>query len=165
MIFFAVTGLVTLLVALAGRLGLPGLAGWPDRMRWGMAAALVFTGVDHLTTPERYLPMMPGFVPWHAAVVFMTGLCEIAGAAGLLVPPLRRTAGILLAVYFVCVFPANIRNALAGLNAPGLPSEHWYYWLRLALQPLAIWWALFCAGVLRWPVRRPASPRHLARGA
>jgi uncharacterized membrane protein len=161
MVFFALMSLIAFLATLASRLGVPGLADWPARMRWAMASALVFTGVDHLVTPERYLAMMPAFVPWHAEVVFLTGLCEIAGAFGLLVPRLRRMAGILLAIYFVCVFPANVKNALEGLRVQGLPSVQWYYWVRLAFQPLVVWWALYASGVVSWPWRavwrRPVS--------
>lgn len=159
MMFFALIALVTLLAWIAGRLGAPGLGDWPARMRWGLALPLVFAGVDHLVTPGRYLAMIDGMLPFAREVVLLTGLCEIAGAAGLLVPATRRLAGIMLAVYFVCVFPANIRNALAGLSVDGLPAAAWYYWLRLAFQPLVIWWALRAAEVIAWPAarRRPAT--------
>ncbi|WP_439596786.1 DoxX family protein [Falsiroseomonas sp.] len=156
MLFFALLGLATLAAALADRLGAPGLGTWPARMRWGLAAALVFFGIDHLAMPGRYLPMIEGLVPWPGAVIMLTGLCEVAGAIGLLVPRLRRAAGILLAVYFVCVFPANIRNALQGLAVEGLPAAGWYYWARLPLQPLAIWWSLRAAEVIAWPRRSRA---------
>lgn len=79
-------------------------------MRWGMAAGLLFFGADHWLKPGRYLPMMPRFVPYPRAVVLFTGLCEIAGGIGLLIPGLRLLAGFMLAVYFVCVFPANIKT-------------------------------------------------------
>lgn len=158
MIFFALIAFVTLLAALAGRLGVRALRDWRACMRWGLALALIFTGVDHLVTPQRYLAMMPGFVPFHGAVVFLTGLCELAGAIGLLVPQLRWIAGVMLAVYFVAVFPANIKNALEGLSVEGLPAAQWYYWVRLLFQPLVIWWALFAAGVIDWP--RANARRH-----
>jgi uncharacterized membrane protein len=153
MFFFALIAAATLLAALAGRLGAPGLDGWPARMRLGLAVALALAGADHLANPWRYLPMLPGLVPFPRATVLLTGLCEIAGGAGLLVPRLRRLAGIMLAVYFVCVFPANIRNALTGgAGVEGLPvAAAWYYWLRLGFQPLVVWWALRAAEVIAWP--------------
>lgn len=151
MFFFALVGAATLVAALLGVFGVSALKAWPSAMRWGLAAGLTFTGIDHLVTPERYLPMMPGFVPMHFEVVISTGLCELAGALGLFVPRLRRLAGIMLAVYFVCVFPANIKNAVEGLAVEGLPDAGWYYWLRLPFQPLIIWWTLFSAKVIRWP--------------
>src|SRR5690606_18253394 len=60
--------------------------------------------------------------------------------------------------YFIAVFPANVHNALQGLNVQGLPASDWYYWVRLGFQPLAVWWALFCSGLIDWPRHhRPGS--------
>lgn len=153
MMFFALMGLVTLAAWGLSRAGVGGLDGWPARMRVGMACALLLAGADHLATPERYLAMMPSYLPLHRELVFFTGLCEMAGAAGLMVGRLRRLAGLALAVYFVCVFPANINNALNGLQVDGLPAAAWYYWVRLAFQPLVIWWALHASGAIDWPQR------------
>jgi len=156
MLFLALVATTALLAALASRLGVPGLADWRACMRWGLSLALLSTGVDHLVTPERYLPMMPSFVPFHAGVVLLTGLCELAGAIGLLVPKLRYLAGTMLAIYFVCVFPANIKNAIEGLSVEGLPAANWYYWLLF--QPLVIWWTLYSSEVIDWPFRQRTTP-------
>jgi uncharacterized membrane protein len=116
-----------------------------------MALALVLVGADHWVSPQRYLAMMPAWIPLHLELVLFTGAAEIAGALGLLVPKLRRLAGFMLALYFVAVFPANVHNALNGLAVEGLPQAGWYYWARLPFQPLAIWWALYASGLIRWP--------------
>ena len=118
-------------------------------LRWGMALALIPIGFDHLRNPQRYLPMMPPMLPWHGFLVAFTGLCEIAGGVGLLVPPLRWTAGLLLAIYFVGVFPANIYVAVAGKNVQGMPSARWYYWVRLLFQPPVVLWALLAGEVIK----------------
>lgn len=157
MIFFGFLLAATLAARLAGFLGVRVLTDWSACMRWGLAAALVFFGTDHLLTTERYLPMLPSFVPAPALVVVFTGLCEIAGAIGLLVPRLRRLAGIMLAIYFVCVFPANIKNAIDGLNVEGLPQAGWYYWVRLLFQPVAVWWSLRAAEVIGGASRQAAA--------
>lgn len=148
MLFFGLIAAITLLAALLGKAGIADLKDWRASMRWGLAAALMFAGIDHLVMPGRYLPMLPQAVPFPAAVVLLTGLCEIAGAIGLLVPRTRRLAGIMLAIYFVCVFPANIRNAVHGVTVEGLPTAAWYYWVRLLFQPLVILWALHASGVI-----------------
>jgi uncharacterized membrane protein len=144
MLFFA---LLVLIAVLAAALRVPG---WPARMRIAMAVALLSVGADHWINPQRYLPMMPAWVPLHLEMVLFTGAAEIAGALGLLVPRLRRAAGFMLALYFVAVFPANIHNAVHGLAVEGLPQVQWYYWVRLAFQPLAIWWALYSAELIRF---------------
>jgi uncharacterized membrane protein len=148
MLFFVFVLTGTLFARLVGFLGVPGMKDWTSSMRWGMAAALVFFGVDHLLTPDRYLPMIPSVLPYPAGIVLLTGLCEVAGAIGLLVPWTRRLAGIMLAIYFVCVFPANIKNAIDGVVVDGLPTASWYYWVRLLFQPIAIWWALRASEVI-----------------
>lgn len=108
-------------------------------------------GLVHLRSPDAFLPIVPDWVPWPRQVVLVTGWCEFAGAAGLLVPALRRTAGTMLALYAVCVFPANVHHAVAGISVAGLPSSWWYHAPRLAFQPVLVWGALFCAGVISWP--------------
>ena len=115
--------LLVLIALLAAALRVPG---WPARMRIAMAVALLLVGTDHWINPQRYLPMMPPWVPLHLEMVLFTGTAEIAGALGLLVPRLRRAAGFMLALYFVAVFPANIHNALHGLAVEGLPQAQWY---------------------------------------
>ena len=157
MLFIALLILLTLLALLADRGGIPGLAGWPARMRLAMAVALLLVGSDHLLTPQRYLAMMPDLLPYHLELVLFTGLCELAGAIGLLLPRWRRWAALALALYFVCVFPANIKNALEGLDVEGLPAATWYYWLRLPMQPLIILWALYAGELI--------GRRHMATEA
>jgi uncharacterized membrane protein len=147
MLFFALLLLLTLLA-------IPLSKSWPARMRVAMALALCFVGGDHWANPQRYLAMMPPWIPLHLELVLFTGAAEIAGGLGLLVPRFRKAAGLMLAIYFVAVFPANIHNALNGLAVEGLPQVGWYYWLRLPFQPLAIWWALFSAQAIFWPFAR-----------
>ncbi len=150
MLFFA------LLLVLA-LLAVPVSKTWPGRMRLAMALALFFAGCDHWINPLRYQAMMPPWIPLHLELVLFTGAAEVAGGVGLLWKDTRRLAGLMLALYFVAVFPANIHNALNGLAVEGLPEAGWYYWARLPFQPLAIWWALFSAELIRWPFAARAS--------
>jgi uncharacterized membrane protein len=123
-------------------------------MRWVLAAFFVAAGVAHITMPEPFLKITPDWVPFAPQVIFVTGLCELAGAAALVTRPLRRWAGIALALYALCVWPANIKQALDHIVIPHIPDSWWYHGPRLAFQPVLIWWALFCAGVIDWPWRR-----------
>ncbi|WP_425995946.1 DoxX family protein [Caulobacter sp. DWR1-3-2b1] len=124
-----------------------------------IAAIYAPFGVLHIVSSGGFLSIMPPLVPFPREVVILTGLCEIAGAAGLLIPRTRRLASIMLALYALCVWPANIYHALSGVSAPPLPSSWWYHAPRLLiLQPLLIWAPLWAAGVLRWPFGRPDRP-------
>ena len=58
----------------------------------------------------------------------------------------------MLALYAACVFPTNVKHALDGISLPPVPDSWWYHAPRLAFQPILVWWALFCAGVIDWPV-------------
>jgi uncharacterized membrane protein len=123
-------------------------------MRWLMAVFYFSAGVVHLAAPERFLPIIPDFVPMPYAVVVATGLFEIAGSVALLTKRLRRLAGIMLGIYAVCVFPANIKHAFEGVHVPPLPDGWWYHGPRLIMQPVLVWWALFCSAVVDWPCRK-----------
>lgn len=123
-------------------------------MRWLMAAFYAVAGVGHLMAADAFLPIVPGWVPFPREVIWITGACELAGAFALLTTQLRWLAGAMLALYALCVWPANINHALQGINVPPLPDTWWYHGPRLAFQPVLIWWALFCAGAINWPWRR-----------
>ncbi|AYD04680.1 DoxX family protein [Neorhizobium sp. NCHU2750] len=120
----------------------------------GLSIVYAIAGILHLALPRPFLAITPGWVPHPGQVIFVTGLCEIAGAIGLWTPRLNRLAGVALALYAFCVFPANIKHALDSLQT-GDPSvwEGAYHLVRLPLQPVIIWAALFAGGVVRWPVR------------
>jgi uncharacterized membrane protein len=123
-------------------------------MRWVMAAFYAVAGIGHLAAPDAFLPIVPGWVPLPREVILVTGVCELAGAAALLTVRLRPLAGIMLALYALCVWPANIKQAVEHIVVPPIPDTWWYHGPRLAFQPVLIWWALFCAGVVDWPTRR-----------
>ncbi len=121
-----------------------------------MAAIYIAIGALHLLAADKFLPIMPPGVPFPREVVLFTGACEWAGAAGLLIPRTRRLAGVMLAIYAVCVWPANIYQALWHVAAPPLPDSWWYHGPRLAFQPVLVWWALFAGEATRWPFRASA---------
>ncbi|MDO7834203.1 DoxX family protein [Sphingobium sp. HBC34] len=122
--------------------------------RWLLALAYLIAGVAHLRSPGGFMAITPGWVPFPATVILLTGLAEIAGAAGLMAPRLRKAAGMGLALYALCVWPANINHALNDIPLGGVHLSWWYHGPRLALQPVLIWWALWASGVTDWPFRR-----------
>jgi uncharacterized membrane protein len=124
-------------------------------MRCVMAAFYLLAGILHLAIPEKFLLIVPGWVPLPYETVLFTGLCEIVGSVALLFGQTARLAGIMLTLYAVCVFPANIKHAVDGIDVPGISSTWLYHGPRLAFQPILVWWALFCVGVVDWPARRP----------
>lgn len=122
--------------------------------RWLLALAYLIAGIAHLRSPGGFVAITPTWVPWPEQVVAFTGLCELAGSVGLMIPRLRKAAGIGLALYALCVWPANIHHALADVPLGGVHLSWWYHGPRLAAQPLIIWWALWASGVTDWPWRQ-----------
>lgn len=122
-------------------------------LRWLLAAAYFGVGIIHLRSPHGFLPIMPGWVPHPHGVIIATGMCEIAGAIGLATSRLRWIAGVMLAAYAVCVYPANIKHAVDHVAVSGMQLGWWYHIPRLAFQPVIIWWALYAGRVVDWPLR------------
>ena len=122
--------------------------------RWVLALAYLVAGIAHLRSPGGFIAITPSWVPFPATVIFLTGLAELAGAAGLMVQALRKAAGIGLALYALCVWPANINHAVHDIAIGGVHLGWAYHAPRLALQPVIIWWALWAAHVIDWPFAR-----------
>lgn len=119
-------------------------------------------GFAHLLVPDQLLAITPSWVPFASQVILGTGIFELVASVALLTPRLRGWAGILMAIYAVCVWPANFKHAIDGIDIPYISSSWWYHAPRLAFQPVIVWWALFCSGVIDWPANRgkihPRSP-------
>jgi uncharacterized membrane protein len=125
---------------LAGFLGSAHFATWQSSIRYAVAVMFLFTGIAHFTHLRHEMAaMIPSQVPAPMAMVHFTGLCEIAGAIGLLVP--RTLAGICLIVFLIAVFPANAKAAREHLPVAGKPATPLV--IRLPLQIAFIglvWW-------------------------
>lgn len=124
---------------------------------WAIAALYLVAGYFHLATPETFLKIMPGWVPWPEQVVYWTGLAEVAGAVAILQPfgPLLRKAGAIgLALYALCVWPANVNHMLMDLASEDGGWGMAYHVPRMLAQPLLIWATLWAARVIDWPLRK-----------
>ncbi len=142
-------------------MGHPGLSGphstrerWRTTLRWALAAIYLVAGWFHLRETAAFVSIVPDWVPQPQATVIATGCCEILGAAALVTVRLRRLAGIMLALYAVCVYPANLKHALQDVAIGGTRLGWGYHGPRLAFQPVLVWWALFCGQVIDWPFHR-----------
>jgi len=113
---------VTVVAYELGAWRVPALHSWPAAVRLGLAAMFCFTALSHFT-PMRHdlVRMLPPWVPYPEAVIVLTGVCELLGGIGLLVPRTRRSAAIALVLFLVAVFPANVHAAQAGLELGGRP--------------------------------------------
>jgi uncharacterized membrane protein len=148
---------VTLLARAAGQLGVPRFRDLAACVRIGLAVMFCFTAAAHFNSmrPDM-IAMVPPSVPNAAFMVTFTGICEILGGIGLLVPRARRLAAMALMVFLLAVLPANIHAAQAGLTVAGAAATPIVP--RLALQVLFI-------ALLWWSTVRPAQSRGVKEQA
>ena len=125
-------------------------------LRWLLAVFYLTGGAFHLLRPRPFLAITPQWVPSPEWVILLTGLAELAAAPTLVQPwsqGLRRAAGIGLALYAVCVYPANVNHMLLDLAKPDHGLGLAYHIPRLLAQPLIVWAALWAGDVIAWPFR------------
>jgi uncharacterized membrane protein len=103
----------------------------------------VFAGVFHFVETGSYLKIMPPWIPWHLAMVYISGAAEIAGGIGLLIPGLRRAVAWGLVALLIAVFPANVYMAMNNVQVTANPIPGALLWARLPLQAALIWWVLW----------------------
>ena len=126
-------------------------------LRWLLAIFYAFAGIMHLSKPEPFLSIMPGYVPMPEAMVFWTGVAELLGAAALVQPwskQIRKAGAIGLALYAICVFPANIHHFALDMARENGGLGLAYHIPRMIAQPVLVWLALWVGGVTDWPCRR-----------
>lgn len=117
----------------------------PQRVGLALAATgYVLAGTLHFIQPDAYLRIMPPYIPAHVFMVRASGVCEILCGLGLLVPLTRRVAAWGLVALLIAVFPANIYMATNPIDTGAASLAPALLWGRLALQPLLIWWVLWC---------------------
>ncbi|MBC7949363.1 MAG: hypothetical protein H7Y42_15865 [Chitinophagaceae bacterium] len=125
-----------------------------------MSCLLVFAVVGHFMYPVGMAMMLPAFIPFKVAIIYVTGFIELAAAIGLLLPAWRYITSILLILFLIFILPANVYAAIhevdlttATHSGPGLP----YLWFRIPLQLFFIIWVWY------FGIHRPAKLRRESR--
>ncbi|MBA3781612.1 MAG: DoxX family membrane protein [Nocardioides sp.] len=108
---------ITAALLVAGAAGVVRVTQWPAALRGGLAAMFVLTGVSHFVGMRAELvDMVPPALPAPDILVSVSGVLELAGAVGLLLPQTARLAAGCLAALLIVMFPANLYAALAGMT-------------------------------------------------
>lgn len=121
--------------------------------RFVLSAVMVGIGLLHFFADELFVQIVPPAFPAPYALVWISGVVEIALGLALLFPRTRRFAGFGLVALYVAVFPANIYMAVANVQLHGLPAwaeqpSQTALWLRLPFQVAFIVWALWAAEII-----------------
>jgi uncharacterized membrane protein len=116
---------------------------WRSISRGLLAFLFVSAGVLHFVKTSFFVGIVPSYLPYPLELVYISGVCEILGGVGVLIPAVRRLAGFGLIALLVAVFPANIHMFVAELRAQGLSVAALLLLLRLPLQFVLIAWVYF----------------------
>jgi uncharacterized membrane protein len=121
-------------------------------LRVVLALAIITVGITHFTHTDQFVRIVPSQLPNPLALVYISGVFEILGGIGLLVPIVSVAAAWGLIALFIAVFPANINQAINSIAIDGIPHNPTLYWLRLPFQAVLIAWAW-------WYTRKPENQR------
>jgi uncharacterized membrane protein len=102
----------------------------------------VFAGAMHFAFPRVYQRIVPPYLPAPRALVYASGVAEIAGGVGLMTRAWRRLAGYWLVATLIAVFPANVHMALHPDEFPEIPWGAAALWARLPFQGVFIGWVV-----------------------
>ena len=112
-----------------------------------MGPMYVVAGILHFLVPALYVQIVPPVFPAPPALVYLSGLAEIAVGIGLLIPRTRRYAAWATIALLVAVFPANVYMATSGVVVEGIPGggdpSALVRWGRLPLQAVLVLWAFW----------------------
>jgi uncharacterized membrane protein len=142
MVPFVVMLVAILLARAAGAIGFAPLDSWHAATRVGMAIMFVLTGMAHFNRMRADLiRMVPPQLPNPAVLVTVSGVAELLGAVGLLIPATSRAAALALVALLVVLFPANVYAARTGLTLGGRPATPlgWRLPLQLLWIALLLW--------------------------
>lgn len=123
-------------------------------MQWLLALLFVGAGVNHFVHADFYANIIPPYLPWHFALVYISGVFEVVLGVLLLVPKVTPLAAWGLIALLIAVFPANIHMALHPDLYPKFGAV--VLWVRLPIQGLLIAWAY-------WFTRRTDAARPVNR--
>ncbi len=126
-----------------GAAGVHVLAAWQHSALYALAVMFVFTATAHFNKMKHDLAqMIPPYFPRPLLIVYITGVLELLGAAGLVVARFRRLAGVCLIALLIGMFIANVNAAQKGSTLRGKAATP--LWLRTPMQVLFIallWWS------------------------
>lgn len=101
----------------------------------------IIAGVFHFIKPKAYLQIMPPYIPFPKAMVLWSGIAEIGLGIGLLFNTTKNLSIYGIVLMLLIFFPVHIYMLQSEKASKGVPK--WFLWLRIPLQFILIWWALF----------------------
>lgn len=137
----------TFILALLGTFLIHGKPDFLFSGNLGMAVFIIFTGLSHFKFQKGMAMMIPDFIPAKMFWVYFTGIIEIAAGVGLMIPSLRELTAVLLIIFYVLVFIANIHSSQKRINIFKAdytgPGMKYLYNQRIPMQIILIAWTWY----------------------
>ena len=128
-----------------GALGVDALSAPSDVVAWALAGMFLFGASAHFTSAkEDLVAMVPRALPNPQLLVSVTGVLEVLGAVGLLIPATRGLAGLCLVLLLAALLPADVSAARRGVTLRGMapPPPRLRVPIQLLFVGLTLWVAL-----------------------
>jgi len=127
---------------------------YKELLRVILAISITIVGITHFSSPDTYVKIVPPGLPYPLELVYISGVFEVLGGIGLLVPNVSQFSAWGLIALFIAVFPANINMAVNHIHLDNIPDSPWFQAVRLPFQAVLIAWA--------WWYTKPSDPRQQA---
>nr|WP_121273199.1 hypothetical protein [Pedobacter schmidteae] len=114
--------------------------------RIALSIMFIFTAIGHFAFSKGMTLMLPDFVPFKKAIVYLTGILEILFAIGILIPAYQVPTGWTIIVFLILILPSNIYAAVRHLDIQKATFDGnglAYLWFRIPMQLLLLTWTYF----------------------
>ena len=114
----------------------------------GYGIPFILVGIEHFRSPQKFVEIVPSYLPFPLFLVYLTGVMEIAGGLGIIYPETREITGRLMVLFLIAIYPANFNMWINDIPYNGTRLTTQGHLVRLSVQFLLIIAALGFSGDL-----------------
>ncbi len=115
----------------------------------GYGIPFILVGIEHFRSPQKFVDIVPNYLPFALFLVYLTGIIEIVGGLGIIYPETREITGRLMVLFLIAVYPANFNMWINDIPYNGTRLTTQGHLVRLSVQFLLIIGALGFSGDLQ----------------
>ena len=109
----------------------------------------ILIGIEHFREPQKFVDIVPKYMPFALFLVYLTGVMEIVGGLGIIYPETRELTGRLMVLFLIAIYPANLNMWMNDIPYNGTRLTTQGHLFRLSVQILLIVAALGFSGDLQ----------------
>ena len=111
--------------------------------------SFILVGIEHFREPQKFVDIVPKYMPFALFLVYLTGIIEIVGGLGIIYPETREITGRLMVLFLIAIYPANFNMWINDIPYNGTRLTTQGHLVRLSVQFLLIISALGFSGDLQ----------------